>query len=341
MGIKNFKVGRLEKGKKNLITDVDGVRVGHVTLADGDIQTGVTAILPSSENIFQNKLMAASYVINGFGKTTGLIQINELGTIESPIILTNTLSVGVAYNALVKYMLEQNEDIGDSTGTVNPIVCECNDGRLNNIRGLNIREEHIFQAIEKADNIFEEGAVGAGKGMVSYGLSAGIGSASRTFQIDESKYTLGALVLSNHGRKADLVINGKNIGKSMEAEDEERDKGSIIIILATDVPLSERQLGRICKRVPIALGRNGSFIGNGSGEIVIAFTTANKIPHYPVKKLIEISFLHDDYIDLVFRATVEAVEEAVLSSLYYGEKVKGFRKREIKGLKDYIKNLDL
>ena len=175
MGI-DKKIGRLEKGKLNLITDVKGIKIGHKTLANGNIQTGVTAIIPTENNIFKEKFLCASYVINGFGKSVGLVQVDELGTLETPIILTNTLSVGTALTGLVKYMLKNNPEIGESTGTVNPIVLECNDMRLNDIRALNIKEEDVFDAIKDADSIFEEGAVGAGRGMKCYELKGGIGS---------------------------------------------------------------------------------------------------------------------------------------------------------------------
>ena len=175
-----IRIGKGTPGKHDLITDVPGVKVGHVTVRDGEsVNTGVTAVLPHRGNIFRDKVMAGAAVINGFGKTMGLVQIEELGTIETPIILTNTLSIGTAATALIKYMLAQNEDIGLTTGTVNPIVCECNDGTINDIRGLHVKEEHVFKALESADVTFEEGAVGAGTGMRCMGLKGGIGSASR------------------------------------------------------------------------------------------------------------------------------------------------------------------
>ena len=191
-----LKIGLGTPGKRNLITDVPGVKVGHVTIRDGaDINTGVTAILPHEGNLFQDKVMAASCVINGFGKTMGLVQVEELGTIETPIIMTNTLSIGTAANALIKYMLQQNEDIGVKTGTVNPLVCECNDGVLNDIRGLHVKEEHVFEALANCSEEFEEGVVGSGTGMCCLGLKGGIGSASRIVKLDDKEYTVGALVI--------------------------------------------------------------------------------------------------------------------------------------------------
>lgn len=177
-------IGEFKTGEKNSITDVEGVKVGHCTIDNNRAKTGVTAIIPSQENIFKNKLMTACHVINGFGKSIGTIQIEELGTIETPIILTNTLSVGIAADALVNYMLQQNDDIGLATGTVNPVVCECNDGYLNHIREGFVKKEHIFKAIQDASIEFEEGDIGAGKGMCCFGLKGGIGTSSRILELD-------------------------------------------------------------------------------------------------------------------------------------------------------------
>ena len=225
-----LKIGRGTPGPRNLITDVPGVTVGHVTIRDGaDINTGVTAILPHQGNLFQDKVMAASAVINGFGKSMGLVQVEELGTIETPIIMTNTLSIGTAATGLIKYMLQQNEDIGVKTGTVNPLVCECNDGRLNDIRGLHVKEEHVFEAIANCSEDFEEGVVGSGTGMCCLGLKGGIGSASRIVKLDDQEYTVGALVMSNFGGAGRLMIEGRHMGQEIKDKLEaQQDKGSII-----------------------------------------------------------------------------------------------------------------
>lgn len=316
----NLNIGTIKKGTKNLITDVPGVKVGHVTLNEGKIKTGVTAIIPHEGNIFKEKVMAASSVINGFGKSMGLVQIDELGSIETPIIMTNTLSIGTAAIGLIKYMLDNNEDIGDITGTVNCTVVECNDGYLNDIRGLHVKEEHVFEAIENANSDFEEGSVGAGTGMSCYQLKGGIGSSSRVLALDDNEYTVGSLVLSNFGLKYDLILGGRKLGKEIEAkESTELEKGSIIIIIATDIPLSERQLKRISKRATISLGRTGSYLGNGSGDISIAFTTANKINHYEKNDLITIGSINENKIDIVFRAVVECVEESIISSMLHSK----------------------
>ena len=314
-----INIGTFKIGSNNSITDVKGVKIGHTTLDDGIIKTGVTAILPHEGNIFKDKLVASCHVINGFGKSTGLVQIEELGTIETPIVLTNTLSVGAAHEALVKYMLNHNGDIGDTTGTVNPIICECNDGVINDIRGLHIKQEHILEAIEKCDVKFTEGNVGAGTGMICYGLKGGIGSSSRIVELADKKYTVGILVLSNFGSLEDLILNGEHIGpklvEKINQKNSTEEKGSIIIILATDIPLSSRQLKRIIKRVYPGISRTGSYTGNGSGEIVIGFSTANIIKHYEENDVVDIKIINENKINKVFKATVEATEEAILNSL--------------------------
>ncbi|WP_427339795.1 P1 family peptidase [Caloranaerobacter sp. DY30410] len=333
-------IGELNPGEKNAITDVKGVKVGHVTLDNGSVKTGVTAILPHEGNIFKDKVIAASHVINGFGKTTGTIQIEELGTIETPIILTNTLSVGLASDALIEYMLKENEDIGVTTGTVNPVVCECNDGYLNDIRGRHVKKEHVFEAIQNADVEFEEGAVGAGTGMSCYGLKGGIGSASRQIELNSEIYTVGILVLSNFGKKENLIVNGVRVGKMISERDKvkhnESDKGSIIIILATDIPMTSRQLKRISRRAVIGLSRTGSYMGNGSGEIVIGFTTSNRVNHYEKETMINIKMFNENKIDVVFRAVAEATEEAILNSLICADTTKGRDGHIRYSLKEYI-----
>lgn len=236
----------LPSGPRNLITDVAGVRVGHATVQQGEVNTGVTAVLPHPGNLFLDKVMASAAVINGFGKSAGILQVQELGTIETPILLTNTLSVGTAFTGLCRYVLEQNAGAGVYTGSVNCLVTECNDGRLNDIQGLHVREEHVLQAISAAGETFEEGAVGGGTGMCCLGLKGGIGSASRVVELDGTACTVGALVMANFGRAGDLMIGGRHIDtRSAGDRLAVKDDGSIIMLLATDVPLSERQLGRV------------------------------------------------------------------------------------------------
>lgn len=333
----NINIGNMKKGRRNLITDVEGIKVGHVTLDNGKIKTGVTAILPHGGNMFKEKVMASSCVINGFGKSIGIIQIDELGSIETPIIMTNTLSVGTAAEGLIRYMLDENEDIGTTTGTVNCVVTECNDGRLSDIRGLHVKEEHVLEAIKNADIDFKEGAVGSGTGMVCFGLKGGIGSSSRVLEFDNKEFTIGALVMSNFGSKKYLTINGDKIGERIsKAEKAERDQGSIIIIIATDIPMSERQLKRISKRSVVSLARTGSYLGNGSGDICISFTTANKIKHYSDTKVINMKMIDENAIEEVFKAVAEVVEESIISSMYHAEATTGINDTTIKSLREYL-----
>lgn len=340
-----IEIGRLKTGPLNSITDVEGVTVGHVTLSKGNMQTGVTAILPHQDNIFKEKLISSSHVINGFGKTAGTIQINELGTIETPIILTNTLSVGMASNALIDYMLGHNPEIGRTTGTVNPVVAECNDMYLNDVRAKFVKHEHVLEAIDNASIHFEEGAVGAGTGMLCYSLKGGIGSSSRLIELEHTTYTMGVLVLTNFGILSDLIIDNKPIGKEVKKglieSYKEEDKGSIIIIVATDLPVSERQLNRILKRAITGLSRTGSIITNGSGEIVIGFSTATKIPHEKPNHHLSIQTIHEEDIDVAFRAIGEAVEEAILNSLITAEEKVGRDGNKRPALKDLIQKYNI
>lgn len=332
-------IGELPTGKKNAITDVDGVSVGHVTLNDGPVKTGVTTVLPHAGNTFREKVPAAVHVINGFGKTIGTVQIEELGTLETPIVLTNTLSVGTACDALIDYMLDGNPEIGDTTGTVNPVVCECNDGYLNDIRGKHVKRKHVFEALEKACEEVEEGAVGAGTGMSCLGFKGGIGTASRRITIKEHDFTLGVLVLSNFGRGEDFLLDGRKVGKQVDFEKAEPDKGSIIVIVATDVPMTVSQLKRVIKRTEIGMVRTGSFIGNGSGDAVIGFSTAVRIPHESRESFTIMKRIHEDHLDLLFRAAAEATEEAILNSLICAETAVGRSGHRRVSLKDYIHDI--
>ena len=308
MGINNYQ-GKYPKGKYNLISDVKGITVGHKGLEN--YNTGVT-IINFDHDIFHHKYVGASYIVNGFGKSTGLVQINELGTIESPIALTNTLSVGIVQHAMVKYMLENNEDIGKTTGTVNVIVGECNDGHLNDIRGQHITEEDVFDAIKDCKVNFEEGSVGAGKGMICFGMKGGIGSSSRIISLDHN-YTIGTLLLTNFGSMKDFI--------DYKVEERE-EQGSCMMIIATDVPLTHRQLERVCRHAVIGLARRGSYVGNGSGDIVIGLSTANLIDHYN-QELIELKCIPESKIDLVNRAMIDALEESILSSLEHSPTTTG------------------
>lgn len=310
-------VGCMPTGPRNKITDVPGVTVGHCTIESEEHKTGVTVVMPCTENPFFHKLPAAAVVLNGFGKTAGLVQIDELGTLETPIALTNTLNVGPVWDALVEYMIARCAENDHTLRSVNPVVCECNDGTLNRIQKRAVTAEHVQSATKNAHPDFEEGAVGAGRGMVCHDLKGGIGSASRQIEVDGKAYTLGVLLLTNHGNLADLTISGKNIGKELaeRLDKREPDKGSCIAIVATDLPLDSRQLGRVAKRVSVGLARLGSYIGHGSGEVFLAFSTANAWDSREKSVLRQGTLFSEDEMDLPFRAVAECAEEAVLNSM--------------------------
>jgi len=335
-------VGSLPCGSLNRITDVPGVSVGHQTLDTDQNKTGVTVVMPCEENPFFHKLPAAAFVLNGFGKTLGLMQLQELGTLETPIALTNTLNVGLVHDALVQYMSSRcREDGLEYLRSVNPVVCECCDATLNNIQSRSVRSEHVFAAINSAGPRFEEGDVGAGKGMICHGLKGGIGSASRILEIDNRTYTLGVLVLTNHGRLTDLTVNGKLIGPDLADKlmQYAPDKGSCIIIAATDLPLDSRQLGRVLRRASVGLARLGSFIGEGSGEVFIGFSTANAFDLRKNESIRIGELFSDNDLDLPFRAIAECTEEAVLNSLLTSSTVTGHTGKKIFGLRDLYSNL--
>ncbi|KGP92628.1 D-aminopeptidase [Pontibacillus chungwhensis BH030062] len=317
------KIGRLEAGENNSITDVAGVTVGHATIDDQAWKTGVTSIIPHQGNTFQEKLIASSYVLNGFGKTVGTVQLSELGTLETPILLTNTLSVGAATEGLTKYILEHNQTIGRTTGTVNPVVGECNDMLINHIRESAVTNEDVYKAIETASDTFEEGAIGAGRGMVCYGLKGGIGSSSRLIGLSHGTYTIGVLVLANFGQMEDLCVSGTPVGQSIYEHlihaSNEPDRGSIMMIVATDLPVTDRQLNRIIKRTSTGLARTGSTIAHGSGDIAIGFSTATKIPHDKPTAPLSIPSVHEEDLNPAFRAVGEATEEAILNALVTAE----------------------
>lgn len=329
-------VGELPTGTRNKITDVPGVTVGHCTIDTDEHKTGVTVLLPSQENPFTHKLPAAAFVLNGFGKTLGLVQVDELGTLETPIALTNTLNVGIVHDALVEYMVARGKMEGTEVYSVNPVVCECNDSGLNNIQVRAITAEHVQSAFRTASEDFLEGDVGAGKGMVCHGLKGGIGSASRTMEVDDKAYTMGALVLANHGRMTDLTINGNHIGSQLDQAKaaKESDIGSCIVILATDLPLDSRQLGRVAKRASVGLARLGSYIGHGSGEVFVAFSTANAFDPNDKTAIRQISAFHEEKMDLPFRAAAEAVEEAILNCLFTARTCTGWDRKTVWSLTD-------
>ena len=333
------KIGNFETGINNNISDVNGVLVGHHTVIEGVNKTGVTAILPHSGNMFKEKVVAGSYVFNGFGKSIGLVQLDELGTIETPIILTNALSAGKVADGLVSYMLKDNKEIGVTTSTVNPLVLECNDGSINYTQNRVLGELEVLSAINDAKADFLEGTVGAGTGMKCNGFKGGIGSSSRIIKLKDKEYSLGVLVNSNYGASngSELIFNGRKMGdliKDYNLEHEE-DKGSIIIVVATDAPLDSRQLKRLAKRAELGVARTGSYGGNGSGDIIVAFSTSNKVSHYNDYMEEVITRFSDSYLNMFFKAVVDATEEAILNSMLYATPLTSFNGKHFKYLMEY------
>ncbi|MBQ8201918.1 MAG: P1 family peptidase [Clostridia bacterium] len=331
----DLKIGRMTRGKLNSLGDVPGVRVGHCTVDNDRHKTGVTVVLPCGDDIFRRKMVAACHVLNGFGKTAGLMQISELGTLETPIALTNTLNVGRVHDAMVEYMCRQAEANGYAVTSVNPVVCECNDASLNDIRHRAVGEREVFAAIENAAPSFAEGDVGAGKGMTCHDLKGGIGTSSRIIEIDGECFTLGVLVQTNHGSLSDLRIDGQPVGAEIERRihEDTPDQGSCIMIVATDLPVTSRQLGRIIRRCSVGLARLGSYIGHGSGEVMVGFSTANRIPAQG--GCISLRCIHESQINKAFRAAAEATEEAVLRSMLHASAVTGYSGKVRRSLREF------
>lgn len=334
-----YAIGTLNPGSKSKISDVPGVTVGHCTLRDDPFRTGVTVIMPARDNVFQNKLTAACFVHNGFGKTCGLMQLEELGSIETPIALTNTLNVGLVHDAMVDYTLSVCHGDGIHPRSINPIVAECNDGKLSDIAKRPVKQAHVFSAIESASADFPEGSVGAGTGTICYGLKGGIGSASRLIPLGDKTFTLGVLVQSNFGATGDFTLCGIPLGKQIEEAKKiapsPLDAGSIIMVVATDLPLTSRQLRRIIRRCGVGLARTGSYIGHGSGEVMIGFTTANRLPASDSPFLSQ-EILREDLLELPFRAAAEATEEAVLNSMVTADTTMGYQGDVIHSLQEYL-----
>lgn len=336
-----LKIGRLPTGTLNCITDVEGVRVGQTTLVEGEgrlipgegpVRTGITVILPHDGNLFREKVHAAVFTINGFGKPLGFEQVRELGVIESPIALTNTLNVGLVADALVQYLVKQSPEIGIQTGSVNVLVGETNDMVLNDLQGRHVRAEHVFQALENASGgPVCEGSVGAGAGTMCYGWKGGIGTASRVLPLDVGGFTVGALVQSNFGSARDLTICGMPVGEKIMPPPETPQKqtaangGSVMMVLATDAPLIARQLQRLCMRCAAGLARTGAVYGHSSGDFAVAFSTANRVPHQAAGLTQSMTLLREEsrVMNLLFLAVAESIEEAVLNSLFCAQTMQG------------------
>jgi D-aminopeptidase len=328
--------GRMPAGTRNAITDVPGVAVGHRTIVRGDILTGVTAIIPHGGDIFRDKPVAAADILNGFGKSVGLVQVEELGQLETPILLTNTFGVGTCANALIRRAIAANPDIGRRTSTVNPVVCECNDGYLNDIQAMAVTEDDAIAAIDAAAPDFETGAVGGGAGMSSFGFKGGIGTSSRRITLDGVEHHLGVLVQANFGRAGDLRLpDGRRVDPTTAAQAE---RGSVIVVLATDIPLDHRQLRRVIRRAGAGIAWAGSFWGNGSGDIFVGFTTANRVPHAARTDLLDQRVLAEDRIDRLFAAAAEATHEGVLDALASAPTTTGRDGNRRPGLRDVLEH---
>jgi D-aminopeptidase len=332
-------VGQYDPGPLNAITDVAGVTVGHTTLirgegplkpGEGPVRTGVTVVIPRGD-VWHNKVPAGAFVLNGTGEMTGLSWIAESGFLEYPVALTNTLNVPRVANGVISWMIRKYPEIGISDDTLTPVVAECDDGRLNDIQGRHVSEQDVMAALDNAaGGPVSEGTVGAGTGMVSYGFKGGIGTASRSLPSNEGGYTVGVLVNANHGRRPELLVAGVPVGRLYEAPPPLAQavhpglsEGSIIIVIATDAPLDGRQLTRLAKRAALGLARTGSTARHGSGDFILAFSTANVIPHYPKEPTYSLTHLADTYLNPLFTATVEAAEEAILNALTMATTVVG------------------
>jgi D-aminopeptidase len=324
----------------NIHGNTSSSRFSHLNcVIDEFNKTGVTAILPHNGNLFKEKVVAASDVFNGFGKSIGLVQLDELGTIETPIILTNALNASKVANGLISYMLKDNPEIGVTTSTVNPLVLECNDGSISQTQNRVLDESNVFEAIKNASDDFLEGAIGAGTGMRCNGFKSGIGSSSRVIKIKDKEYVIGVLVNSNYGASngSELIFNGRRLGGLIKDYNlaHEEDKGSIIIVVATNAPLDNRQLKRLAKRTELGVARTGSYGGHGSGDVMVAFSTANKVlqsPSYMEDTVVRFS---DAYLNSFFKATVDATEEAILNSMLYAKSMKSYNGTEYKSLMEY------
>jgi D-aminopeptidase len=332
-----IKIGVLSPGNLNAITDVKGVKVGHTTLLKGDsVRTGVTAIVPHDGNLFQQKVPAAVFVGNGFGKLAGTTQVIELGNLETPIILTNTLNVSTAMDALIEYSLRQpgNENVR----SVNAVVGETNDGWLNDIRGRHVNKQHVIDAIMNAQSgVVKEGNVGAGTGTVCFDFKGGIGTASRVLPESAGGYSVGVLVQTNFGGV--LQIAGVPVGEAlnqfyMQKELSGKADGSCMIVVATDAPLDARNLERMAKRAMMGLAKTGGIASNGSGDYVIAFSVHPnlRVAHNSQEKTQTVTLLRNDEMSPLFMAVIEATEEAIINSLFQAETMRGVDGHEIKSL---------
>lgn len=321
-------IGDFPAGPRGTISDVVGVTVGHRTIATGPLQTGVTVVVPHLADPFLQKVPAAAVVVNGYGKAVGLMQLNELGVLETPIALTNTFAVGTVATAQIRAAIAAHPGLARTTTTVNPVVFECSDGYLSDLQALAVAEADYAAALAAAAVEFERGSVGAGRGMTCFGLKGGIGTASRRLDSDRRTGMIGALVLANFGRLESLVVAGRRIGPALAARlasaGSQPDQGSVIVVLAIDAPLDHRQLRRIAVRGAAGIARTGSYYGHGSGDIVVAFSTAERIPHVAVGTVQSRRCLVEAELERIFRAAADVTEQAILDALFAATTVTGF-----------------
>jgi len=322
-----ISIGTLAPGPFNAITDVEGVRVGHVTLNRGDgklepgkgpVRTGVTAILPHGGDLWREKIPAAVFVLNGTGEMTGSIWIETQGALEVPILLTNTMNVGRVMDGVVAYMLKHYPNIGITDDVVTPTVAECDDSTLNDARGIHVSIEDTVRAIENAKGgAVAEGAVGAGAGMMAFDFKSGIGTSSRVLREEQGGYTVGVLVNSNMGDyRENLRFDGVPVGREIiDAKSSQGQEGSIVVVIATDAPLDHLKLKRLASKASLGLARTGAISRHGSGDLFIAFSTANRVPHYPVERTYAMRVVADVHLDPIFQAAEDATEEAILNAL--------------------------
>ncbi len=332
-------IGRYPTGKWNSITDVSEVKVGHTTLIAGEgkliagkgpVRTGVTCVMPGP-NVFVDRVIGSSFVLNGAGEVSGLTQVQEWGFFETPILLTNTMSVGKVSDATVSWMTRRFPGIGTEWDVVIPVVGECDDSYLSDVVGRHIRSDHVYSAIERAaSGPIAEGSVGAGTGMITCDFKAGIGTSSRRIETEghPDVYTLGVLVLSNFGICRNLRVDGMPIGEILEPDYRTVAKrmysyGSIICIVATDAPMLPSQIGRLCKRAALGIGRCGSYAAHGSGEIIVGFSTGNKVPRQAPGMTYKLDTLLDPFLGSFYEAVIECTEEAILNSLFMAPDMTG------------------
>ena len=327
------RIGALQAGARDAISDVCGVTVGHCTLDDGDLQTGVTVVRPHAGDAFVHRVPAGVAVINGFGKSVGLLQVEELGVLETPIALTNTFSVPAMAAAQIRACIARHPECGRTLPTVNALVFECNDAHLNDIQRMALTEDHHLAALAAAAEHVMQGSVGAGRGMTCFGLKGGIGTSSRRVALADGRaFVVGALVLANFGVPANLVVAGWPLGAHLGAQSAAQgstrkaaapDTGSIILLLATDAPLDARQLRRVALRAGAGLARTGSVFGHGSGDIALAFSTAYTLPLRVHEPMPAVALLHDAWLDGLFQAAADACEQSILHALWHAKSVRG------------------